>query len=327
MVSNINSFKNKIQNTNYRLKTVECTEACKNILKNIPLFVLFISITTCVFYLLNLLLPSISFYLSNVPFYLVFQFQLWRLFTTTLITTKILHIIFAFLIWIRESSNLEKTMGTLKYMFTFIINSTLIQVIHTMIMLIIYLITGKQELMTMNMNMEQVENSGLWPVIIAEITVLCFANSNNPVRILSLPCEIKAKFYPIILFVFFIILNQFQIQVDLIVGIIYAILHHYILRNRIFISDGFVLKCEGFFLFRWLRYVPGFIPCGNVLPVPTSSNQTVSDVVISSSATESENNNNFKAFRGKGISIGGSLGSSTGEYHDLNLENSTQISN
>lgn len=67
------------------------------IFSNIPLFIKCYFIITIVFYILNLKLTFISYYLINVPAFTILRFQIWRLITSVFITTNILQIILAFL--------------------------------------------------------------------------------------------------------------------------------------------------------------------------------------------------------------------------------------
>ena len=328
MSSNINTLSNNngIPGGNNPNMMIDCGNLAKNFWNSIPLFVKFISVCTCVLYFFNLFLPFISLYLVNIPYFTLFGFQIWRLFTTTVITTSIFNILFALVSWIKDGSNLEKSMGTLKYMFTFTINAIFIQIIYILITLLLYLITQKKEMMMMNIYINSVENAGLWPIIMAEITVLCLANPNNPVKILLFPCEIKAKYYPIMLFGLFVLFSGFRIQFDLFAGILYGVLHHYVLRNKFHISDGFVLKCENLFLFKWMKKLPGFVSCGSGLPVTIINNQPATGGPVNV-VSSNESGSKFQAFRGKGVAVGGSFDSNSNDigYQGLSQTNSSQM--
>ena len=51
------------------------------------------------------------------------KYQIWRLIASVFISTNILQIILAFLVWFRYASMLEKLSGTVKYAIYFFINS------------------------------------------------------------------------------------------------------------------------------------------------------------------------------------------------------------
>jgi hypothetical protein len=214
-------------NTLEEINDKDCKTNCKKLCVNIPLFVKTVVLISIILCALNYFFPSISFYLSNAPFYTINQYQIWRLFSTTLITTNIINIILAILFWIKHSSNLEDVMGTIKYLFIFIMNSTIIQILFTCILFIISLITKKNELLKAKINSKgKIDNSGIWPYIICELTLLSLSNPNYYVKFLFFP-EFKAKFYPILVLILFCILNTLIIDLEVLSGIIYALIYHF----------------------------------------------------------------------------------------------------
>lgn len=281
---------------------------------SIPLFVKFIMSSTSIFYLLNLFIAYISFYLANIPFFTIFKIQIWRLVTNAFITTSLLNIIFAFLSWIKDACALENAMGTLKYMIIFFINSIFIQIIYSLMILLVYLITKEKGILYINVGMGQVENNGLWPIIMAELTLLCMTNPEIPMRVFFFPCEVKAKFYPLVLFFLFMLLNGMKIDFGVLSGILYGFLYHYLLRNRLQISDQFIQKLEMSFLFKWMVKFNGFVSLNNSI---SPSIPVVIAPVNSGVSNENNNqsgNTGFTAFSGKGVAVGGSLGLQSGEY-------------
>ena len=336
MNSNINTLNNNNDNAN--VPQIDCKEKIKNIWNNIPLYVRFIMLSSLVIYLINLLIPIIGFYLANVPFYTIYKFQLWRVVTTSFLNTSIINILFGLLAWVSDGSSLERSMGTVKYMFTFVINGIMIQLIHTLVMFVIYLVLQTDKILSMNVvSGYHVENNGLWPIIMAEITLLCMANPNTPMRLFFFPCELQAKFYPFILFAFFVLISGFQIQFDLFAGILYGIIYIYLLKNKMNISDSFAKKCEGCFMFKWMKDFQGFIPVGSGQPVVMIRNTGATAVEQTGNVGENNaptamnnvnNNNNpsgFKAFQGKGVAVGGTLGLENGDYQGISQNVSSQV--
>ena len=303
--NNINSINNQNQSS--------CQEDLKKIYYSMPLFIRFVVTSTVILYLLNLFIPLISLYFSNIPYFIIFKFQLWRLFTNAFITTSIFSIIFAFMSWIKDASNLETNIGTMKYMMIFMVNSILIQFIEMTILLVIYLIANRQErILALNYNLGYVENDGLWPIIMAELTLLCLCNPEIEMRFLFLPCVIKAKYYPFILVGFFTLLNQFRPNFGVLSGVFYGFIYHKYLKNILVVSDNFINKLENCFIFKWMTKMKGYVKCGNnqvqniSISVETNNNDNYS--------TNNNNNNNnkrgFVAFSGKGVTVGSSQSSS-----------------
>lgn len=304
-----------------------CGEYMKNFWKSIPLFVKSVIILTLAIYLFNLFLPIIAFWLVNVPYYTVLRFNLWRLVTTTFVSTSIINILFAFLFWIKDAMGLEISSGSLRYMFIFLINSIMIQLIYTLIMLIAYLLIRSDSVLLMNIQRGRVENNGLWPIIMAELTLLCMANPESTMRLFLLPCDIKAKYYPFCLLIFFTIMGG-GIQFDIFSAVIYGVLFHFVIKSRFNISDVFINKCENCIVFKWLKTVPGFISISQVssgLPIsmPQSSRtnastttETMSNSNNASSLTAPQPSKGFTSFSGKGTKLGGGL-ETKGEYQGV----------
>ena len=79
------------------------------LLRGISFFVRFVLITNVILIILNVFIPHISFYLSNIPALTIKQYQFWRLITTSFITTNLINMIFGFVVWIKDAISLEKS--------------------------------------------------------------------------------------------------------------------------------------------------------------------------------------------------------------------------
>jgi hypothetical protein len=167
--------------------------------------------------------------------------------------------------------------------------------------------------------MGQVENNGLWPLIMAELTLLCMTNPEIPMRVFFFPCEVKAKYYPIVLFFLFMLFNGMQIDFPVLSGILYGFLYHYFLKNKLQISDQYIQKLEKSFLFKWMVKMKGFVSLNNnigpAIPVviaPVNNNNSVDN--FSNNTNNQGGNSGFVPFSGKGVAVGGTLGMDNGEY-------------
>ena len=96
----------------------------------VPLFIKFISLSTLTLCILNLFFRSISLALSNIPYYTIFHFQIWRLLSSVLITTNIINVILGLVFWTREGSSIETRLGTMKYIIIFLRNTFLIEILY-----------------------------------------------------------------------------------------------------------------------------------------------------------------------------------------------------
>ena len=276
----------------------DCKNWLNSFLDNLPFFIKWFMIITLFFFLLNFFTVYIAFYLSNIPYYTIYQCQFWRLITTAFITTGLINLIFSLLIFYRYSINTEKDIGTIKYMLNFFRNCLFIQIIYSLITLLISLIIRNSILMKMKLTMGGVHNDGLWPILMCEITLFCLSNPERDMRFFIFPCVFKAKYYPLILFGIFTLLSNFNIDFEILSGIAFGFLCHYYLKNKIEFSNQFVLKLENSFLCKWMKNKKGFISISNPgsPEIPTNLEHITN--------SNNNNENNFEAFKGKGVTVG-----------------------
>ena len=271
---------------------------------NIPLFIKCYFIITIILYLLSLPLKIIPFYLINNPSYTIMHFQLWRLVTSVFITTNIFQIILAFFVWVKYASLLEISLGTIKYTLIFFINSICIQLINIVIIFLSSLINKK----IFNTELKGKRNSGLWGIVMCEMTLLCVSNPESPMKLLLLPFTVKAKIYPIILVLIFVLSNYLEVDVEIISGIIYGLVYFYFLKSKLQISDSFVQKLETSVLFKWMGNIKGFISVTHI-----SNGMPISITKVSTVDNEQEK----EKLKGKGVVVAGSL--------DINKEEEKKI--
>ena len=276
------------------------------IFSNIPLFIKCYFIITLVFYILNLKLTFISYYLINVPAFTILRFQIWRLITSVFITTNIFQIILAFFVWVKYASLLETSLGTIKYTLIFLVNTFCIQVLNLIIYPFFSLVYKK----SFNSEIKSKKNSGLWGIVMCEMTLLCVSNPESPMKLLLIPYTVKAKIYPIILVLMFILVNYLEIDVEVISGVIYGFIYFYYLKTKLQISDTFVQKLETNNGFKWLSNFKGFISVTHI-----SSGMPISITKVSSIDNEQEK------LKGKGVVVAGSV---YAKKEEENLENENE---
>lgn len=305
MNPNINTINNFQQRGNNNNQDISCKDRIKQAWGMVPLFVRFVVVTTVLLYIFSWFLP-LEMYLSNIPIFTIKKFHIWRLFTSVFLTASIFNIFFAFFSWIPDGIRLENTSGTMRYALNFLVNSILIQVLYCLTMLIISFMAGEGAL--------KLPSSGLWPLIMAEITILCLANPDHQVMMFFVPCSFRAKYYPWALFAFFTILNM-NLQFDILVGICYGYLFFYYLRDYIQFSDNFIMKLENNSILNKFTRLSGFVP------LQTSAINMSFNAPNSQNTQNTQNNNqnnnssNFRVesantqpvttpFKGKGTVVG-----------------------
>ena len=256
----------------------------------VPFFIKFMSFITLILYILNLFCKDISFYLSNIPLYTVYHFQIWRLFTSFLITTNIFNVILGLIFWTREGSSMEIRMGSLKYIFIFLRNNICIQILYTLIIYLISLIIRNKNFMGKkviyeNDNIHSIKSCGFWPGIMCELTLLCLCNPNTKVKFLFIPFLFSAKFYPFLWYILFCLVNtkNYNNDLEVLVGIVFALIHQKFLKNCCNISDKFIGKIENLICCKWFLDVTGFVRSNqfNNKYIDDKTNKRVNEQVIS----------------------------------------------
>ena len=242
-------------NTNNKSKPGVCSQIFA-LINEIPFFVRFVLITNVILIILNIFTPYISFYLSNIPVLIIKKYQLWRLITTSFITTNLINMILGFIVWIKDAISLEKSLGTIRYIFVFIFNSIFINLISC---LLTFLFSKNEFLISHYNYIHKVNNSGIWPIIICEMTLLCFNNPDSKIKFLFVPSPIKAKYYPFIIIILLILINNFRINFHIISGFMYGIAYYYLLQNKCSISEETSKKLEKSCFFRCLIGFHGFM--------------------------------------------------------------------
>ena len=274
---------------------------------NIPIFIKCYFIITIILYILNLKLKCISFYLINVPSYTVLHFQIWRLLTSVFITTNIFQIIMAFFVYLKYASLLEISLGTIKYTLIFFINSICIQIINIFIFSFFSLINNKH----FNSEKKSKNNSGLWGMVMCEMTLLCLSNPESPMKLLLIPFTVKAKIYPVILVIIFLLLNYLEIDIEIISGIIYGIIYFYFLKAKLQIPDTFIQKLEMKSIFKSMSNIKGFISVTHI-----SNGMPISLTKVSIADNEQEK----EKLKGKKVAISGPLHNTKDEEPDKNIQ-------
>ena len=312
-------------NINSRNENNTIRDNLSKIWRSIPLFIKTIMILTIILYILNLFFPYISLYLSNIPYYTILKIHLWRFISTIFITTEIINIILSLLFWVKYASELESSMGTIKYFLIFLMNSLSIQILYSLIScLIAFLINDRKYLLSKINNKNQVNNSGLLPYIICELALLSLSNPNSSMKFIFFPCQIKAKYYPFILFAIFSIMNSFAIDLEVLSGLIYALFYNFVIKRVIKISNTFVLKIEKSSCFKCITKMDGFISVNTLENKFESTVNTINNKIREIAVNQ--NNKGFTPFKGEGIAVGGNYGiMTTDDYSGVNQNTSTVI--
>jgi len=216
-----------------------------------------------------------------------------------------------FIVWVKHAISLESSLWTIRYILIFIINSIFINIIYCLIVYLINSISKNKTLINNNyLEISKVNNSGIWPIIISEMTLLCLNNPNFYIQFLFRPCPIKAKYYPIFIIVIISLINNFKMNYEIISGFLYGIIYYYLFQNRLYFSDEIIKKLEKSFFCKNLVGLGGFINIDSI------NNYSITNGDVHMINTFDNNQNEFTPFSGKGIQIG-----SNNDYIAVNEQN------
>ena len=196
-----------------------------------------------------------TFIFSNVPYYSIGHFQIWRFITGNLITSGLFSLIFALIFWVSDGKTVEKMEGSAKYLIYFLIHSTIIQIIYALI----YYFLGDKTKPEKN----YIHSTGLWIYIIGEVTINCLISPENKIYLPFIPYAIKSKFFPIIILLVFFIFGGFDLGMFIAVG--YGFIYSFFLYKYLIISDESIINFEQKYLKYFFGY-KGYIKLDDISP-------------------------------------------------------------
>ena len=310
MTSNINDFDNITNNVENTAENAVSSLKNKflNFISTIPFCVKYLLIINLIFYLFSFS-TTFSYFLSNIPKKTINKFQIWRLLTSNFLSTGILNLIFAFFFWLPQAIILERSIGTIKYMLNFLINSTFIQLLYSLFIIIMgFIFNGitekKIHYYHNTTEIEYIESDGLWPYIMMEMTVLCLANPDNNMNIFGIPYQIKSKYYPFLMLLFIFIIN-FSIRFDFFAGVVYGFFYVYYLKNSLEISESHIEYIENCSIFNYVRESPSFIKKSKIDASFLLGNNMNNYKEYNNYDNNNQRNNGYTPYSGMGTQVGG----------------------
>lgn len=218
------------------------SDAANSYWSKVPLFSRFIVYTSIIIYILSWVKVSVVLFFCNIPMYTLNEYRLWTLFTTVFVNLNILTLLFAIWSWLDISLKLESRNGTMHFIMNFFTLNVIIQSIYLLLVVCLSFLFP---------SIYRQYSAGLWPLIMSLITIDCLHNPEADYMFFFF--TLKARFYPWFLLLFFTILNQFLIQIDVLAGILFGYISVYYIERYIEISFRTALSFERFFVFRWMQ--------------------------------------------------------------------------
>ena len=212
-----------------------------------------ISIILCIIDLISF--NNITFIFTNVPYYSIGCFQIWRFITGNLITSGIFSLIFALIFWVSDGKTVEKINGSAKYLIYFLIHSSIIQIIYA---LIYYFFINKTK-----PEKKDIHSAGLWIYIICEVTINCLISPETKIYLPLVPYAIKSKFFPIIILLVFFIFGGFYL--GMFIAVAYGFIYSFFLNKYLIISDEYIINFEQKY-FKYFFGYKGYIKLEDISP-------------------------------------------------------------
>ena len=97
-----------------------------------------------------------------------------------------------------------------------------------------------------------------------ELTLLCICNPNTKVKFLFIPFQFSAKYYPMIWLIIFCSFNNFNNDIEVLCGILYAFIYQNFLRFYLKISDSFIEKIEKKICSNCILEMIGFVSVNHI---------------------------------------------------------------
>ena len=180
---------------------------------NTPLVTRYITKTLTISYILSFIYDP-GYALSNIPFFTLHRFEVYRIFTSHFICAQLISLIFAYLSFTESAKRLEYSIGSTAFLTLSLTMGTLSNILFLIICETLYFVEGNQIWLLQS-------SEGIWVILFGLIAIeCCHAPTESKRRLFFF--EIPTLYYPIGLLVFFSLLAGVKLSWGFSVGIGYA---------------------------------------------------------------------------------------------------------
>lgn len=157
-----------------------------------------------------------SYALSNIPFFVIFRFELYRLVLAPFLCESLLTLIIFYFSFLNYGKRLEVVMGSTNFGFIIFSIGTLTNITFLVISIINYILTQNSAVLLHS-------TSGIWTVLLGVIALECSSAPEGSKRKLFV-VDVPTKYYPLVLVAFFAMLSGggFPVSYLISVGIGYS---------------------------------------------------------------------------------------------------------
>lgn len=149
-----------------------CVDCIANMWANTPLWTRFLLIACVIIYGLSWISGLVVYGLLCSPPQIIYQMQVWRLFTGLLVHPQLLTLLFAMMSHLPHASNAEKTIGSVRYIFRF----WMLGFVTLLLFTIACGISGLNQF-----------SIGLWPMLFCDLVIECMANPEQTQNLCCFP--------------------------------------------------------------------------------------------------------------------------------------------
>jgi membrane associated rhomboid family serine protease len=308
-----------------------CMDKVKEMWGYVPFFWRIIIYLNLFVYIGSFFYLGILLYAINIPQYVVFKMQIWRIVTSPYAHLDILSLLIGLLVYLMRGYQIEKTKGTAKFAVYFISLSIVVNILATAIGII-----GKQLLTNCIASILlsfPCYVAGLWPMILVDMTVDSLKDPNREMMFWWCPFPIKARYYPYIFLVLFGVMSP-PIFVGILWGYITGVLYSNGALNFLNPSDNWINKLHSV-VFKPFQNNSAYISPSAAIGEDQQAFSIFSRGSFpapghpssSSSPATSQPQPQFSAFAGRGVSISTSAGSGMYGYQGNVANNNSQNQN
>jgi hypothetical protein len=209
---------------------------------------------------------DVNQWIGNYPNRTIMDLQIYCIFTAPLANVTWLGLAFGLIAFIPEGSAHERECGTLPYFLDFAYLNVQIQLCYTLLGFILFLIIG-----TTNSPYISMYSVGLYPIYLVYTMSKSLRNPNNPQQLLFFPLEMRSKYVPYFLALFFSILDG-GLRIDLFIALLVGFLHLNGLMPQLTVSKEVLQSIENLSCFKWLVSSSNFISV-DFIQTPMKSSQ------------------------------------------------------
>jgi membrane associated rhomboid family serine protease len=149
-------------------------------------------------YLLSWLFEA-SVMLGNVPYFTIFSFEIYRLFTSPFVGNSIIDLVMILMFFPTMGGRMEASLGSASYLVLMATLTLVTNLLFIVICLSFYLFGMVTALFF--------PCAGFWNVLFALITIECMQVPDQPRRMFMLPVDIPSKYFPLVLYLLFILFS------------------------------------------------------------------------------------------------------------------------